>query len=75
MNYMDLYKFAEQFHKMYGYEAAKNLMEIINETLVASYGNLKGIGIYFPLPNIFSTSYLYTGFSLSCNWDELIKTL
>ena len=75
MNYMDLYGFAEQVYKMYGYEEAKNLMEKINETLVANYGVLKGMGIYFPLPDIFSTSYFNTEFSLSYEWDELINNL
>ncbi len=73
LNYIDLYKFAEQIHECCGEDAG--IMQEINKTVISCYGMMKGIGIYFPLPSIFSASYKNVDFSLHGIWDNFLEGL
>ncbi|RLF45040.1 MAG: hypothetical protein DRN29_07420 [Thermoplasmata archaeon] len=70
LQYVDLYSFALHF---YNSMEARDLMEAINETIMAAYGQMKGIGVYFPLPPYLSKYYQNTDFAIETQWDELIQ--
>ena len=72
LQYIDLYNFAAKVYNITGIEEAKEVMNAINETILAQYGINSGVGIYFPLPIYQSKYYQDTDFALATFWDEII---
>lgn len=72
LQYIDLFEFAEIVYSNLNSEEAKNVMDAINETILISFGEKNGAGIYFPLPVYQSKYYSYTDFSLANEWNEFI---
>jgi len=74
LSYIDLYMFAHLFYEDISMEAAQDIMSAVNETVMACFGEMAGIGVYFPLPAYFSGAYCTTDFAMATPWDELVAS-
>ena len=54
---------------------AVNIMELVNETIFAKFGDKHGIEIYFPLPSYLSKYYKNTDFAIETQWNEFISKI
>ena len=68
--YADLYELI----KAINFSHKEEFLNYMDELIVFKYGELSGIGIYFPLPNYISRYYSSTPLSENTIWDELITS-
>ena len=73
--YIDLYDFAFNTYNQLNISIAVNIMELVNETIFAKFGDKHGIEIYFPLPSYLSKYYKNTDFAIETQWNEFISKI